>query len=187
VHQAMADAGYQDGQYRIVAQTYTSPIPSRGFGFRYPEFPHIRQLVGGGGILDKDASWVDAVVVETFNRSIRNAVRLSGVDNIDILDARNAFNGRRPCENTVGLLEERGVPAWNAVPWAVHQTEWLKQINQYDSKNDSFQENAHPNYWGQMALRNCFRQAYNHGAPRGGTCVRGNGLNSRGEPNMTLQ
>ena len=30
------------------------------------------------------------------------------------------------------------------------------------------QEDAHPNYWGQLALRNCMRQAYNAGAPRGG-------------------
>jgi hypothetical protein len=32
------------------------------------------------------------------------------------------------------------------------------------------------------------RLAYNGGAPRGGTCVRAStGLNSRGEPNMTLR
>ena len=39
-----------------------------------------------------------------------------------------------------------------------------------------------------MALRNCVRQAYNGGTPRGGTCVRtANGLNAQGEPNMILQ
>ena len=48
------------------------------------------------------------------------------------------------------------------------------------------QEDGHPNYWGQLALRNCFRQAYNGGAPHGGTCSRGTGLNGKGEPNMTL-
>jgi len=49
------------------------------------------------------------------------------------------------------------------------------------------QEPLHPNYWGQLALRNCVRQAYAGGAPRGGTCVHGTGLNSLGEPNASLQ
>jgi hypothetical protein len=46
------------------------------------------------------------------------------------------------------------------------------------------QEDAHPSYWGQLALRNCFRQAYSSGT--GGTCRSTGGLNTRGEPNMTL-
>ena len=50
------------------------------------------------------------------------------------------------------------------------------------------QEDAHASYWGQLAMRNCLRLAYNAGAVRGGKCVRSaNGLNSRGEPNMALQ
>ena len=31
------------------------------------------------------------------------------------------------------------------------------------------QEDGHPSYWGQLALRNCLRQAYNGGLPRAGT------------------
>jgi hypothetical protein len=49
------------------------------------------------------------------------------------------------------------------------------------------QEDAHPSYWGQLALRNCLRQAFGAGSPRGGTCVRGTGLTTRGEPAMTLE
>ena len=48
------------------------------------------------------------------------------------------------------------------------------------------QEDGHPNYWGQLALRNCFRQAYAGGASHGGYCSRGTGLNGKGEPNMAL-
>ena len=49
------------------------------------------------------------------------------------------------------------------------------------------QESLHPNYWGQLALRNCMRQAYNDGSPRGGTCtIAGPGLNAQGEPRMIL-
>jgi hypothetical protein len=45
----------------------------------------------------------------------------------------------------------------------------------------------HPSYWGQLALRNCLRLAYNGGAVRGGRCtIAGTGLNSFGEPRMVL-
>jgi hypothetical protein len=50
------------------------------------------------------------------------------------------------------------------------------------------QEDLHPNYWAQLALRNCVTQAYNAGVPKGGTCtISGSGLNSAGEPNMSLR
>ena len=49
------------------------------------------------------------------------------------------------------------------------------------------QESMHASYWGQKAMRNCLRLAYNGGSPIGGRCVRAsNGLNAQGEPNMAL-
>jgi hypothetical protein len=49
------------------------------------------------------------------------------------------------------------------------------------------QEDAHPSYWGEKALRNCVRQAYNGGDPHGGTCTHTTtGLNAVGEPNMSF-
>ena len=49
------------------------------------------------------------------------------------------------------------------------------------------QESLHPNYWGELALRSCVRQAYNGGTPHGGTCTTaGTGLTPAGEPGMTL-
>ena len=39
---------------------------------------------------------------------------------------------------------------------------------------------------GPLALRNCMRQAYDNGAVQGGACTPGTGLDSQGEPNMTL-
>ena len=49
-------------------------------------------------------------------------------------------------------------------------------------------ESLHPDYLAQLALRNCVRQAYNGGAPRGGTCrLSATGADSLGEPNMSLQ
>jgi lysophospholipase L1-like esterase len=186
VAQAMTNAGYTASRYTIVAQLYSSPIPS-GSRFRYGETGYTRQTVGGCGIWNKDADWANASVVTTLNTTIRNAVAQSGLTNVKLLDTSALLDGRRLCENTVGLLEEKGVATWQS-PGAADKTEWVSQIRTATTLVGPYQlqEDAHPNYWGQLALRNCFRQAYNGGAVRGGTCTHGTGLDPYGEPNATL-
>ena len=108
--------------------------------------------------------------------------------NVPVLDMVDALNGRKLCENTVGLLEEKGVATWQSAG-AVDKSEWVQQIRTLTTLFPPYQlqEDAHPNYWGQLALRNCFRQAYNGGASRGGSCTYDTtGLNGKGEPNMKL-
>jgi hypothetical protein len=169
----------------IIAQLYSSPIPKSN-AFRYGETGFTRQSTGGCGVWNKDANWANDTVVTTLNNTIRNAV--AGMANVKILDTSAALNGRRLCENTVGLLEERGIATWRS-PGAVDNTEWVSQIRTTSTLFGPYQlqEDGHPNYWGQLALRNCLRQAYNNGVPRSGTCTNGTGLNGSGEPNMTLQ
>jgi hypothetical protein len=188
VRQAMANAGYADSTYSIVVDTYWSPIPS-GAGNRYPQSGYTRQTVGGCGMWNRDADWANATVVPTFNSSVRNAAAQTGLTNIKVLDFQTSLTGRRLCENTVGLLEEKGVASWTTAG-AVDKTEWVNQLRTTSTIFGPYQiqESVHANYWGQLAMRACMRLAYNGGAPRGGTCVRAaNGLNSRGEPNMALQ
>lgn len=187
VRTAMRNAGYADSQWTLVAQTYSSPLP-RGAGFRYPETGWDRQNIGGCGVWNRDADWAHDTVVPIINNTIRNGVTQSGLTNVRILDAQNALVGRRLCENTVGLLEEVNVASWTS-RGASDKTEWVSQIRTASTIVGPYQlqEGIHPSYWGQKALRNCIRQAYNGGAPRGGTCNRGaKGVNSQGEPNMTL-
>ncbi|MEA2230404.1 MAG: hypothetical protein QOD83_220 [Solirubrobacteraceae bacterium] len=184
---AMTRAGYSASQYTILAQTYWSPLP-RGAQIRYPESGWSRQSVGGCGIWNADANWANDVVVSTFNSTIRNAAAQSGLTDIDVLDLQTALNGRRLCENIVGLLEEKGVASWRS-PGAVDKTEWVQQIRTATTILGPYQlqEDAHASYWGQLAMRNCLRQAYGGGAVHGGACVRvADGLNGRGEPQMAL-
>jgi hypothetical protein len=184
VNQAMASAGYSASQWTLLVQTYSSPIP-RGSGFRYPQSGWTRQSIGGCGVWNRDADWANDVVVTTFNNTLRNAAAQSGLPNVRIVDMTNALVGRRLCENTVGLLEEKGVASWTT-PGAVDKTEWVSQIRTVTAIFPPYQiqEDGHPSYWGQLALRSCLRQAFNGGAPRGGTCtIGGTGLVG-GEPNM---
>jgi hypothetical protein len=188
VGQAMSNAGYSASQYKIIAQTYWSPLP-RGSGFRYPETGYTRQTVGGCGVWNRDADWANDTVVPVMNNTTRNAVSQSGLTNVVTLDMQNSLVGRRLCENTVGLLEEQGVSTWQS-NGAVDKTEWVSQVRTSSTVGGPYQlqEDGHASYWGQKAMRNCLRLAYNGGTVRGGNCVIDRkGLNSLGEPKMALR
>jgi hypothetical protein len=187
VAQAMTKAGYSGSQYTILVQGYPSPIPN-GSGFRYPQSGYTRQEVGGCGFWNKDANYANSTMLPTINSTAFGAASATGVTNIKTMDLASAFNGRRLCEIGVGLLEEDGMTSWTN-PEAVNRTEWINQVRTVTALWPPYelQEDIHPNYWGQLALRNCLRQAYNIGTPKGGTCtISALGRNSAGEPNMSL-
>ena len=185
IQTAMTAAGYSAGQYTIVVQTYPSPVPTSS-GFRYGESGYTRQSTGGCGFWNADANWANSSALVTINNSVKSAAA-SVSPSIKILDLAAAFNGRRLCENTVNLMENTGLANWTSAG-ASDRTEWIAQIRTVSTVFGPYyvQESLHPNYWGELALRNCVRQAYNGGAPRGGACSRGSGLNANGEPNMSL-
>jgi hypothetical protein len=184
---AMRNAGYADSSWTLLAQTYSSPLP-RGAQIRYSQNGFTRQTIGGCGTWNADADWANDTVVATLNSTVRNAKAATGMSNVALFEAQNALVGHRLCENTDGLLEEQGLTSWHSAG-AADRTEWVSQIRTTTTLFGPYQlqEDAHPSYWGQLALRNCMRQAYNAGAPRGGTCSRTTtGLNAQGEPNMSF-
>lgn len=114
-------------------------------------------------------------------------------DNVRVLDLSAAYDGRRLCENTVGTLNEKALTSWRDAG-AVDQTEWIAPVRAVfnndhfgDSAPYQMQESFHPDYWGELALRDCLRLAYNNGAVQSGKCtIATTGLNERGEPIMQL-
>lgn len=189
VRTAMRNAGYADTQWTMVVQTYPSPIPN-GSGFRYGQSGYTRQSTGGCGFWNADADWANSYALPTINNTVTGAISQAGITNAKVLNLANTFAGRRLCESGVGLYEEVGIANWQTAG-AVDRTEWVNQIRTVSTccSNSPYyiQESLHPNYWGQLAVRSCVRQAYNGGTPRGGTCTRtGTGL-LNGEPRMTLQ
>ncbi len=183
---AMDQAGYQRADWKLIIQTYWSPIPT-GSGIRYAESGWTRQNVGGCGIWNRDADWANNTAVVRMNQALTNGAARSGVTGYVVLDMSAALNGHRLCERGVGLLEERGLTHWTQ-PGASDNTEWVSQIRTVTTIFGPYklQEGLHSSYWGQLAMRNCLRQAYNNGAVRGGRCTNTTGLNTFGEPNMVL-
>ncbi len=187
IRTAMTDDGYTPSMYTVVVQDYPSPIPDAS-GFRYSQDGYTRQAVGGCGFWNTDANWANNTALPDINGAVKSAAAAVGATDVKIMDISSAFNGHRLCENTVGLLEEEGLTSWTN-PGAVNKTEWINQIRTLTTLLGPYQlqESLHPDYWGQLALRDCARQAYDGGAPRGGTCtISGTGLDAQGEPVMTL-
>lgn len=188
VAKAMTGAGYTTSQYTILVQNYPSPIPN-GEGFRYPQKGYSRQEVGGCGFWNHDANEANATLLPTIDGAVFKAAEEAKLTNLKTMNISSAFNGHRLCEKGVGLLEEEGLTSWKQTG-AVNKTEWINQIRTVSALFPPYeiQEDLHPNYWAQLALRNCLTQAYNSGTPKGGTCtISGEGLNAAGEPNMTLK
>ena len=188
VRTAMRNAGYADTQWTMLVQTYPSPIPG-GSGFRYGQSGYTRQDTGGCGFWNADADWANNTALPKINSTVTGAITQAGITNSKVLNLASTFNGRRLCESGVGLYEEVGVASWTSTG-AVDRTEWVNQIRTVTTAGDSpyyIQESLHPNYWGQLAVRSCVRQAYNAGTPKGGACVRSATGLLNGEPRMTLQ
>ena len=73
---AMRNAGYADGSWTLLAQTYSSPLP-RGAQIRYSQNGFTRQTVGGCGVWNADADWANDTVVAKLNGTVRNAAAAS--------------------------------------------------------------------------------------------------------------
>ena len=187
VRTAMRNAGYADNGWTLMVQNYPSPIPT-GSGFRYSQSGYTRQSTGGCGFWNNDADYANNTILPTINNAIASAETQSGLANIKTMNVAAAFNGRRLCETGVNLVEKAGLTSWQS-PGAVDKTEWIDQVRTVTTVGSDYylQEDLHPNHWGQLALRDCLRQAYNGDAPRSGSCIRGTGLTAAGEPAMTLQ
>jgi hypothetical protein len=184
---AMTNAGNASTQYSILVQDYPSPIPN-GTEFRYTQSGYSRQTTGGCGFWNNDANYANATMLPAINGAVLGAASAAGLSNVKTMELGSAFNAHRLCDKGVGLLEEEGLASWRSTG-AVDKSEWFNQIRTLEAIFGPYQlqEDIHPNYWAQLGLRNCLTQAYNGGAPKGGTCtISASGLNSAGEPNMSL-
>ena len=182
----MRTRGYADGDYKILAQTYSAPLPRLG-GFRYPETGFTRQTVGGCGVWNSDANWARNTVVDTLNNTIKNAV--AGMANVQVLDMVGALNGRRLCENTVGLLEEKGVSTWQSAGRGRQDRVGAPDPHAHarSSRPTSCRRTGTRTTGASSRCATASARPTTAAPHAAGTCTRDTtGLNGKGEPNMRL-
>ncbi|MFF3324637.1 ricin-type beta-trefoil lectin domain protein [Streptomyces sp. NPDC002889] len=135
----MRDAGYADGDYKLVVMGYPSPI---GPDFRdNANFPG--KLICGGLGYDSDTVWGRNTAVPAFERGMRQVARNTGAL---YLDNSRLFHGHEVC------MEDT---------WA--RGLYVDITNPFPPDSNSFRQSFHPNARGHAAFATCLTQLYNSG------------------------
>ncbi|MFJ8016890.1 GDSL-type esterase/lipase family protein [Streptomyces sp. NPDC096339] len=153
IRAVMRAAGYADSSYRIVLQSYPSPIP-RGAENRYTQSDWSRLNSGGCPFWNRDSDWArDSLVPQIANR-IKGVAAAKGVQ---FLDLRDMLQGREVCAKASKLVS-------STVPASAKTSEWARWIDSSETQG-LVQESMHPNYYGQLAAGRCLALAL--GQPAG--------------------
>ncbi|MFD5328540.1 GDSL-type esterase/lipase family protein [Streptomyces sp. NPDC127092] len=143
IRAVMTGAGYANSDYRIVLQSYPSPIP-RAAENRYGESGWSRTNTGGCPFWNLDSDWArDSLVPQIANR-LKAVAAAKGAQ---FLDLRDMLQGREVCAKASKQVS-------STVPASATTSEWARWIDQNQTQGP-LQENMHPNYYGQQAQGRC--------------------------------
>ncbi|MFI7102012.1 ricin-type beta-trefoil lectin domain protein [Streptomyces sp. NPDC050161] len=135
----MRDAGYGEGDYRLVVMSYPSPI---GPDVKdNPNFPG--KLPGGCTGYTSDAGWGRNTAVPAFERGVRKAAVGAGAT---YLDTSRLFHGHEVC------MEDT---------WA--RGLYVNVANPFPPDANSVRQSFHPNARGHAAFASCLTQLYDAG------------------------
>jgi hypothetical protein len=148
IRSTMLNRGYQNSQYRIIVESYPTPIADKA---------NLRGSNLGCQVYGDDADWVNKFVIPRLQGAIRQVVRSSNngaFNNAQFLDLSGAFRGHELCnKNAQFSLTAR--PAREVAEWA----NWIES-NPFADKN-RVNESVHPNFFGQQALQECVKLMLN--------------------------
>jgi hypothetical protein len=162
VRTAMAGAGYQDGDYQLVLQSYATPV---GPNVIAP----LRNLSGCPLRVD-DLQWVQNQAVPVLTSGLRAAARQTGAR---FLDLSAAGVGHEACS---GTDEKREWFRRLAVQWQDLQSD--------ERASHALQESFHPNAAGHAAVGRCLRE-FLGGTQQAAACRAGKDGNLHAAPAAT--
>jgi hypothetical protein len=164
IRRAMTDAGYTDGSYRFVLQSYPSPIPP-GDQNRYHEFSDSRFNVGGCPMFNDDSDWARNTVIPGISDMLGEVAR---TQNVEFLDLRDLFDGHEVCA-TRAQQATASDSLENPLPGDI--SEWTRFLVVLESQGQR-QESIHPNYYGQWAIGTCLTKLFEHsGTEKNHSCT----------------
>ncbi|KIF04294.1 hypothetical protein PL81_19530, partial [Streptomyces sp. RSD-27] len=158
IRAVMRQAGYTDSSYRIVLQSYPSPIP-RGAENRYPQSDWSRLNSGGCPFWNRDSDWArDSLVPQLANR-LKQVAAAKGTQ---FLDLRDMMQGREVCARASKQVT-------STVPASAKTSEWARWIDNNETQG-IVQESMHPNHFGQLAVGRCLALAVAQPADSASSC-----------------
>ncbi|MDH6580020.1 GDSL-type esterase/lipase family protein [Kitasatospora sp. MAP5-34] len=149
IRAVMSTDGYADGSYRLILQSYPSPIP-RSSEMRYAESGWTRETTGGCPFWDADADWARDSMVPEISDHLAAVAAAKGAQ---FLDLRDVFQGREACSTATQLAAPGTAPSATT-------SEWARFVDAGMSTQGTVQESMHPNYYGQLALGQCLTLLY---------------------------
>nr|WSX49084.1 GDSL-type esterase/lipase family protein [Streptomyces sp. NBC_00974] len=168
VRAVMRTAGYADSSYRIVLQSYPSPIP-RGAENRYTQSDWSRLNTGGCPFWNKDSDWArDSLVPQIANR-LKGVAAAKGAQ---FLDLRDMMQGREVCAKASKQVT-------SSAPASAKTSEWARWIDSSETQG-LVQESMHPNYFGQLAAGRCLALVVAQPATSGFGCKNTAGADQSG-------
>ncbi|MFI9331708.1 GDSL-type esterase/lipase family protein [Kitasatospora sp. NPDC052868] len=150
IRAVMSTAGYASGDYRIVLQSYPSPIP-RSAEMRYPESGWSRADTGGCPFWNDDADWARDTLVPRISGALAGVAASKGVQFLDLGDM---LQGREVCSKATRQAGSTSAPSATTSEWARFVDAGLS------ASQGTVQESMHPNYYGQQALGRCLTLLY---------------------------
>lgn len=152
IRTTMTNAGYRDSDYRLVLQSYPSPVPPAANN-RYPENVRIRLQVGGCPLFNDDSDWAYGTAIRAISDALRQVATTVG--GVDFLDLYHALDGHEVCAKGVGQSTDGD--SLDA-PRSKSDSEWVRWISLH-TQDGRVNEAAHPNAYGQQQLGGCLQSA----------------------------
>ncbi|GLY13800.1 GDSL-type esterase/lipase family protein [Kineosporia rhizophila] len=138
-------AGYADGDYRLMLQSYPNPLPTAAED-KYEGHSRVFKWTGGRcPFTDPDMTWTARSAIPAISLTLERAAHRQGAT---FLDLSNAFDGHELCAD--GTTHPRGEPNSTDV-------EWVRFVD-YTGQGD-YAESLHPNFYGQQAIGRCIAGA----------------------------
>jgi GDSL-like lipase/acylhydrolase family protein len=141
VRATMSEAGYNQADYRLVLQSYPSPLPAAGKNRYSGTAADPRASVGGCPFQDVDSAWAKSSLIPALSSALGAAAKKGGAQFLDLSDA---FSGHELCASAA--KQSTGTPRGA-------NSEWIRFVDL--AGQGDVAESLHPNYFGQKALGRC--------------------------------
>ncbi|MFG2441204.1 GDSL-type esterase/lipase family protein [Streptomyces sp. NPDC048508] len=140
----MNSAGYNASQYRLVLQSYPSPLP-RSSEMRYAESGGDR-IYHGCPMYNADLDWARNVLMPKITAELKTVAKINKTEFLDLSDA---LAGREVCAKSTQLADSTHPPLATKSEWARYFNTGLLQ--------GALEDSLHPNAFGQRALGTCLK------------------------------